>query len=337
VTNQFVDSQIETFCFRNGLKLPYQIEPIHGGRNSQVFRLTKDDKKWILKKYFPPSGNKLDRLGTEFKFLFFLRSQGVTDVPEPLALDRELNCALYSFIPGQRLKVIKEKHIEQAANFIALINRFRKQPEALGLPLAADACLCWQDHINLTEFRIGRLTLMSPASALELDAYKFITKQLVPHWSLLKEKLLKDISFAVIKLPLQLEERILSPSDFGFHNTITREDRLSFVDFEYAGWDDPSKLICDFLCQPELPVTDKQGNYFKNKLLSSLSCSENINQRVEKLLPVHRLKWCCILLNEFISEDRKRRMHAGLKSKALLNEQLNKTKVYFNEHLEPLI
>ena len=28
-----------------------------------------------------------------------------------------------------------------------------------------------------------------------------------------------------------------------------------FIDFEYAGWDDPSKLICDFFCQPAVKAT----------------------------------------------------------------------------------
>ena len=43
----------------------------------------------------------------------------------------------------------------------------------------------------------------------------------------------------------------MSPSDFGFHNVIKKDDFLYFIDFEYAGLDDPVKLICDFYCQPD--------------------------------------------------------------------------------------
>ena len=47
------------------------------------------------------------------------------------------------------------------------------------------------------------------------------------------------------------EELILSPSDFGFHNTLLASDgALKFFDFEYAGWDDPAKTAADFLRQP---------------------------------------------------------------------------------------
>ena len=35
------------------------------------------------------------------------------------------------------------------------------------------------------------------------------------------------------------EYKCISPSDFGFHNSIIdREGNINFVDFEYSGWDD---------------------------------------------------------------------------------------------------
>ena len=55
--------------------------------------------------------------------------------------------------------------------------------------------------------------------------------------------------------PLPAAERCVSPSDFGFHNALrTPDGRLAFIDFEYAGWDDPAKTVSDFFCQPECPV-----------------------------------------------------------------------------------
>ena len=42
-------------------------------------------------------------------------------------------------------------------------------------------------------------------------------------------------------------DKCLSPSDFGFHNVIVEKDKiLRFIDFEYAGWDDPAKMVSDF-------------------------------------------------------------------------------------------
>jgi hypothetical protein len=177
---------------------------------------------------------------------------------------------------------------------------------------------------------------MKPNSALEVDGYAFITKQLLPLWSSVKAGLFLEIPPMELTQPLPSAERILSPSDFGFHNTLEHQGCLSFVDFEYSGWDDPAKLICDFMCQPELPVTEKQGWQFTHELLENWPHADAVIHRIDKFLPVHRLKWCCILLNEFRAEDRERRLYAGIKSEGLLADQLSKAKSYFKVHLASL-
>ena len=334
--DQMTGREVEIFCSRHGVPLPFHMEPIRAGRNSQVSKLSHRDGIWILKNYFQPRGAHRDRLGTEFNFLVFLNEAGVIGIPEPLAIDRDMHFALYSFLPWNRPYEIGATHISQASSFIRTINQLRELSAALAIPVAADACFSWQDHLALTETRISRLMGLKPESAIEVDAFAFITKQLIPLWSSVKEGLLQEIPTTEVAKPLPLEERILSPSDFGFHNTIEHEGRLSFVDFEYAGWDDPAKLICDFLCQPELPITKKQGWQFTDELLSNWPYADTVMQRVDKLLPVHRLKWCCILLNEFRIEDRERRLHAGVRSQGLLADQLGKSKSYFKVHLAPL-
>jgi len=327
---------VEIFCSQHGVPLPFEIEPIRAGRNSQVSKLSHGDGRWILKKYVQSGGTQHDRLGTEFSFLAFLNGAGVVGIPRPLGMERVMHCGLYSFLPGNRPDAIAAKHISQAASFIRTINGLRQQSAALSLPLAADACFSWQDHLELTEIRVSRLMVMKLDFAVELDAYAFITNQLLPLWSSVKAELFQEIPPMELTQPLPWAERILSPSDFGFHNTLEHQGCLSFVDFEYAGWDDPAKLICDFLCQPELPVTAKQGWQFTRELLENWPCADSVIKRIDKLLPVHRLKWCCILLNEFIPEDRERRLHAGIKSEGLLAAQLSKAKSYFKVHLAPL-
>ena len=49
--------------------------------------------------------------------------------------------------------------------------------------------------------------------------------------------------------------RVLSPSDFGFHNALRRPDgTIVFVDFEYFGWDDPAKMMADAMLHPGNPA-----------------------------------------------------------------------------------
>ena len=85
---------------------------------------------------------------------------------------------------------------------------------------------------------------------------------------------------------------------------------MRFLDFEYAGWDDPAKMVCDFFCQPAVPVPlhfydDVVGR------VAAVSGGSSLPQRIGLLLPVYQLKWCCILLNDFLPLGRRRRSFAG--------------------------
>ena len=325
---------LEQFCRSHGVTGAFELQPIRAGRNSQVFMVSSGEGRWVLKHYYQPAGvHQRDRLSTEYGFLMFLRQMGVPGVPEPLGLDRASNFALYSCLPGLRPAAIHSQHISQAARFIIRINGARAAAQAEALALAADACLGWDAHLALAESRITRLLALETESVVAREAHEFVQSRVQALWDKVQIELAPRPEWSL----LSPEERILSPSDFGFHNALEHGANLSFVDFEYAGWDDPAKLICDFMCQPEVPVTQDQGRQFMAELLQELPGAEGVARRVGLLLPVHRLKWCCILLNEFRTEDRKRREHAGLASDSLLREQLGKAQSYFDTHLAALI
>ncbi len=330
----FAMEALELFCARFGIQAPFTLSPVRSGRNSEVLLIGKSLEHWIVKHYFQQSTDKRDRLGTEFGFLTFLNNFGVSGVSHPLGMDHSLHYALYSCLPGKRPEFVTARHIAQAAEFIGNINRVRNSSAAQSLPLAADASFSLQDHILLAETRINRLLAsLSPGSGVEAEACQFVKESLHPLLELLKVKVSAKVSPSQLAEPLSPEERILSPSDFGFHNTLELNGALSFLDFEYAGWDDPAKLICDFICQPELPVSAVQARQFTEELSIYFPFSGSLPARVELLLPFHRLKWCGILLNEFRMEERSRRIHAGVELEGMLDLQLGKSKQYYNEHL----
>ena len=106
--------------------------------------------------------------------------------------------------------------------------------------------------------------------------------------------------------------RCISPSDFGFHNALVQPDgKLFFIDFEYAGWDDPAKTLCDFYCQPELPVPRSTWNQFADAMAGLAADAILERQRQEELFPLYQVKWCCILLNEFTVDAARRREFAA--------------------------
>lgn len=320
---------VSDFCGRHGIRAPLVEEPIAAGRNSRVTRLGNQDGQWILKEYGPRSlrgQDRHDRLGAEFAFLQYLDGS-VAEVARPLGLDYDLGCALHSWLPGARPTQITADHITQAARFIAAVNRDRMTAQARALSAAADACKTLHDHLALIRRRLTQLSALDPRSILDEQALALVVDRYVPVWQTLDETLSRSMTTT------ERTPQILSPSDFGFHNTLLHQGRLSFVDFEYAGWDDPAKLICDFICQPELPVTAAQGSQFIEELAAALPQTGDLRRRVDALLPAHRLKWCCILLNEFRPEHQRRRLHAGMAPEGLLAAQLDKATGYFNKHM----
>jgi hypothetical protein len=126
--------------------------------------------------------------------------------------------------------------------------------------------------------------------------------------------------------PLAAEYRCVSPSDFGFHNALLADEgRLGFFDFEYAGWDDPAKLLCDFFCQPAVPAPIDCWPQFLDLTASLVGDTQIERQRQALLFPLYQVKWCCILLNEFQSTGRKRREFAE-RTPQDLSSQLDKVR-----------
>jgi len=324
---------LNLFCELNGIETPLNKERIKAGRNSEVWRLFNNKGQGILKNYYVKPGDPRDRLGTEFGFLSFLFDQGVLNVPRPIGKDAHFNRALYSYLPGDRPGKIEEWHITQAIDFIKSINQHRTNNAAQSLSPAAEACFSIKDHLDSAQRRIQRLLKIDPITEIESEVNSFVINRLIPTWENIRYQVEQDTGLKNHGEAINKSDRILSPSDFGFHNTLQNGDDLYFLDFEYAGWDDPAKLICDFTCQPELPVCKTQALQFMEEVATCFPNPESTRYRVQKLLPVHRLKWCCILLNEFNAEDRQRRLHAGLSEEGLLEQQFSKTEHYFDEHL----
>jgi hypothetical protein len=124
---------------------------------------------------------------------------------------------------------------------------------------------------------------------------------------------------------------VLSPSDFGFHNALRGEDgRLAFLDFEYAGWDDPAKLVCDFFFQMAVPAPRQCFDEFARGVAALVPDVAGTLARVELLRPLFGLKWCCIVLNHFSRIDLARRAFAVSDAPSGKAGQLEKARRLFD-------
>lgn len=314
-----------------GVHAPCTWQRLAGGANNRVFRVEAGGAPYLLKAYFHDESDPRDRLGVEFGFLTFAWEHGVRAVPRPLAVDGEAHAALYEFIAGERLAAggVGEEEVRQAAALAVALNAHRT--EAATLPPASEACFSLAGHLDRIEQRVARLAAVDD-DALGAAA-GFVRGELLPAWREVADAVRSGAARQGFHLEavLSLSERCLSPSDFGFHNALRCAERpadgtLRFVDFEYAGWDDPAKLLGDFRFQPAVPVPPEHHDAFAAAVLSLFDQPEWHRRRAELLLPAYRVKWCCILLNEFLPEGAARRRFAGESSETRRQEQLAKAR-----------
>jgi hypothetical protein len=268
----------------------------------------------LLKVYFQHPDDPRDRLDAEFAFCRFAWQAGLRCVPQPLACNRERKLGLYEFIEGQAPAPgdVAWPMVQQAMDFFRELNRHRTLPAAQALPIASEACFTLAQHLHCVERRLARLQQLDRTALPGKEAAALVDGQLHALWGQIQQKVLAQAAQWSLppEEPIVAEDRCLSPSDFGFHNALVSGGRLRFVDFEYAGWDDPAKTVCDFFCQPAVPVPAEHFDRVAAALTGHTAAPQRSLERAALLLPVYQIKWCCIMLNDFLPVGNERRAFA---------------------------
>ena len=320
--------RIQFFLYKLGYNKISKINEIKLGINSKIYKIEIGKKNIILKLY---CDKKRLRIKREYKFYNYLAKIKSKNVAKLIAINLEENFALYTFLNGKRVKKINENHIYLASRFINQINKYKKKSK---LPLAVDGIESRIDHLRLCARKINQMKLVKKNSFIDKNFFLFLQTKIIPTFNRIKKNLLKENIFKGLEYKLIRSQMIISPSDFGFHNIIESNNRIFFYDFEYAGLDDPIKLLCDFYCQPDQKINKEKKEIFKRNILSKYKSFEKIDFMIKKFLPLHQLKWCCIILNVFQEEKMKLRNNATKARKDVLQRQLIKAKDYFKKNLE---
>lgn len=304
----------------------FELLPLDGGRNNRVAKiLFEDAKPLVMKSYFHGPNDTRDRLGAEYTFLEMAWSKGVRSIPQPLASEPARHTGLYTFVTGQQLKPgeVQKIHVDAAIDFVISVNQGKPSTE---LPVASEACFSIDAHLKTIASRVARLADLDAEAPHVEEAAALIDSRIIPLW----QKVSGNIAAAKDEQSLRapIAQRVASPSDFGFHNALVDADGVVFLDFEYAGVDDPAKLVCDFFCQPEIPVNREFFDHFVDRIAQTIADPAGFESRSKSLLSAYRIKWLCIMLNEFASAGRQRRHFSGGKDDWALRcaEQLAKAK-----------
>ena len=292
----------------------FQMQPLSASGNNRVFIVHTDSEKIALKWYFNDAADTRDRLGTEFAFLDHAWRMGMRCIPRPIAKDPSENLALYEFVEGEKIDASKvdENLVQQAASFLAALNSPESRTAGTALPPASEGCFSVADHFAMVDARLTRLEIMPVETAAEESALELV-KRINDFWSRTKAHLVLGCESLGLNAETALtnSERCLSPSDFGFHNALLRPDgSVCFIDFEYAGWDDPAKAVGDFFSHPGVAVPHAEFETFMAKVFKPFDHAEQMAKRARLLEPIFQIKWCCIILNEFLPTAAKRRHFA---------------------------
>jgi len=309
------------------------IERLEGGRNSQVYCLTCEDSARYTAKFYLRRGlDSRDRSGVEFASLQFLWDNGLRCIPRPIVAPREQGCAIYEYLDGRHIpsEEVTTGDIDEAVAFLVRLKELKSAKGSDQIAPASEACFSGQAIVDNIEQRLSRLSAIQGDEEQLIALHRFLTEDFIPaldevvRWC----RACFDQSQMSFVSELPAEERTLSPSDFGFHNALRLgAGRIVFLDFEHFGWDDPAKMVSDFLLHPAMLLCETLKQRFVAKILSSFEDCAQLEQRIQAVYPLFGLKWCLILLNEFLPEHMLRRRFAGTSDfdrATLCSEQLTK-------------
>ena len=307
------------------------------GNNKAAIVRTKNST-FFIKNYFNSTLDNRDRFNSEVSFFEYTKECAPSFIPKIHAIDKENKIILFENILGNNLQSddLNSEIISTAATFFSLLNK----PEfkfSLGKKIndAAEACFSINAHLNLIDQRIIRLENIVNEELEDIPASGIVKRIRILFEQIKSNILLYAYQNNIdIKIDIQFSDRVISPSDFGFHNCLIKENKdLIFFDFEYAGWDDPAKVTGDFFSQLQVPVSEKYFDTFVNMAFDSITNKNDLIKRCKILLPLFKIKWACIAMNIFIPVNLERRLFSNpnLDIKNYKGGQIQKAKNILNK------
>ncbi|MBV5335854.1 aminoglycoside phosphotransferase family protein, partial [bacterium] len=199
--------------------------------------------------------------------------------------------------------------IDQALSLVAALRRVGLDRNAW-TGEAAEACLSLEALIGQVHGRLERLRNLNDEPGLS----GLLRNELTPSLNAAAAAARTAYTTAGLDPVAEISaaQWVLSPSDFGLHNALRRADgRLIFIDFEYFGWDDPVKLTADFLWHPGMSLSDQEADCWWAGMLDLFADNPTFAVRLAAQAPLFAIRWCLIILNEFLPERWRRRVFAG--------------------------
>ena len=275
-----------------------KIEQLKGGINNRVFRCSNGNKHWVVKGYSLAPFGQRDRMQSEVDFLRYAALTAPCFTPKLLKVDLERRCVVLEHIEGEIYPEgvsPSQRDLKSAISFFRKLNSNQELAKEMIHFDAAESYLSLRQHMaNVRE----RLKLMCTEHLP--NQYKAQAALMLYDLHMRAddvETMIEDqIDLGTVDDLLNPEDRCVSPSDFGFHNAICIAENVKFIDFEFSGWDDPSKACVDFILQQRNSILMSPIN-IASKFFPGREVL--IGSRINAISEILKLKWHCIILGIF--------------------------------------
>jgi hypothetical protein len=248
----------------------------------------------VVKGYAPAQAGQRDRMQAEVEFLRYAAQVAPQYVPRLIHTDHVRRCVVLEYIHGEPYaegEPPSQADIDAAVDFFRYLNADRRTATRCVTAGAAEGFLRISEHMANVRTRLAGMGTEHLPTGTKAHAAALLL-QLSDLADSVDRRTGELIDSGATADAIDVDRLCISPSDFGFHNAIRTDSGIKFIDFEFAGWDDPAKAVVDFVLQPRVPV--RTGTL---PLLRALDDDEAIvRKRCGVLGLVLRLKWICIVL-----------------------------------------
>lgn len=274
---------------------PKTLEPLQGGINSQVLRFKAGSHWHVTKGFSLKSTPGHDRFKAEVEFLNYAQLVAPMFVPRLLHADEISRSVVLENIEGERFEEGRppsRESVDQAIAFMKRLNEDQGAARQYVSGSAAEGFLRLTEHLGNIDQRLKLMNVEHLPDRSKGEAQRLIDAAR-HQLRTLQDRTEQLISQGHCEDTVDPLEQCVSPSDFGFHNAIRTSTGVKFYDFEFAGWDDPTKAIADFDLQPRVPVSPRA-----QALAEAIEAwNARHSARHQALAPILELKWACIILS----------------------------------------
>lgn len=296
-------------------KLPHRCTPIKQGGNNRIFSLTRKGGPHLAYKHFAGdikiAGPRIER---EYAFLQMLLQARLGDyISEPF--DKGGKGILMALMGGKTPVDLDADYVGKMTTFLNDLYKVRIKIEPSALPNAAHARFRPIDFVTQIGERLQQLVdacergdTPEQRKVLEFLKGPFARRhaRAITHFY----QVLEDANISP-ESELPQNRRLPSPSDFGLHNMLVQGVHVAYCDFEYAGWDDPAKLICDIFYHVGSGLTQASRKALIEALFLEWHWDRTLRKRVEACHQLVRLEWVLIVLNVVRPEEMERKLFAN--------------------------